>query len=156
MNLYPLRDRTSRDAALSGDLGDLDAAAGWPHEDTAPGLSFLDSGGQVFLIVDDAGQVAGECGTKGPPDDGGVVEIGYGLAGPSRGRGLGSAAVAALVEQLCREPAVRAIEAEVHVGNIPSIRVIERIGFSPSEPPRNGYARYQFQCDQGDLDAANG
>ena len=156
MRLQPLPDRASRDAALAGDLGGLLAAPGWPHEDTAPGLSFLDSGGKAFLIVDDDGRVAGECGTKGPPDEAGVVEIGYGLAGPSRGRGLGSAAVAALVDQVSRNPAVRAIEAEVHVGNIPSIRVIERVGFSPSQPPHNGYVRYLLQCAEEHLDAANG
>jgi [ribosomal protein S5]-alanine N-acetyltransferase len=141
---------------LAGDLGGLDVAAGWPHEDTAPGLSFLDSGGEVFLIVDDEGRVTGECGTKGPPNDTGVVEIGYGLAGPSRGRGLGSAAVAALVDRLAGDPAVRAIEAEVHVGNVPSIRVIERLGFHPSQPPHNGYVRYLLECASQDLDAANG
>lgn len=102
---------------------------GWPHADTAPALSFIAGDGRVWLIVDDAGAVVGECGTKGPPDAGGTVEIGYGLAGPSRGRGLGSRAVRALVAELRSDPRIRAIEAEVVADNVASRRVLERAGF---------------------------
>jgi RimJ/RimL family protein N-acetyltransferase len=121
-------DRARRDAVLGGDLTGYETAPGWPHEDSAPGMSFLDSGGCVFLIIDDDGRVAGECGTKTAPSDG-YVEIGYGLAAASRGRGLGSRAVSALVDLLRDHPDVRVIEAEVHVGNEASWRLLERLGF---------------------------
>ncbi len=140
MRLLPL-DRAGRDAALRGDLGSLDAAPGWPHEDTAPGLSFLSTGGWGFLIIDDDERVAGECGTKAAPDASGTVEIGYGLAPSSRGQGLGGRAVAALVEWLAEQPGVTAIEAEVHVGNIPSWRLLERLGFRQIGSPSPGYHR---------------
>jgi RimJ/RimL family protein N-acetyltransferase len=137
-------DRKARDAALTGDLGGHDAAPGWPHEDTAPGLSFLESGGLAFLVIDDAGRVAGECGTKTAPDGNGVVEIGYGLAAPSRGNGLGTAAVAALVEALAARGDVQAVDAEVHVGNDPSWRLLERLGFVATEADYRGFRRYRL------------
>jgi RimJ/RimL family protein N-acetyltransferase len=112
---------------------DLPAAPGWPHPDTATGLAYADLGAWTWLVVDDDGRVAGECGVKGPPDDDGVVEIGYGLAGPSRGRGLGGRAVAALVAELARRVDVRRIDAHVAFDNLPSRRVLERLGFTVAE-----------------------
>lgn len=146
MRLEPL-DLDGRDAVLGGDLsglGGLAAAPGWPHEDTAPGLSFLDSGGAAFLIIDDDGRVAGECGTKTRPTSAGVVEIGYGLAAPSRGHGLGAAAVAALVSWLGARGDVTRIDAEVHVANIASQRLLERLGFTMTDARSGPYRRYEL------------
>lgn len=112
-----------------GGSGGLPVAPGWPHADTADALAFARHGGFTWLVLDDDGRVAGECGTKGAPDRHGVVEIGYGLAAPSRGRGLGRRLVVALVEELRAQPGVRRIEAEVHLGNTASRRVLELAGF---------------------------
>lgn len=109
---------------------DLDPAPGWPHDDTADGLAFAAHGAWTWLILDDDDRIVGECGVKGPPGDDGVVEIGYGLAGPARGRGLGGRAVAALVGELAGRTDVRVIEAEVAPDNIASRRVVERLGFT--------------------------
>jgi RimJ/RimL family protein N-acetyltransferase len=108
---------------------DLPVAPGWPHADTAIGLGFADHGGWTWLIVDDEGRVAGECGVKGAPGADGVVEIGYGLAGPSRGRGLGGRAVSALLTELRGRPGVRVVEARVSVDNLASRRLLERLRF---------------------------
>jgi RimJ/RimL family protein N-acetyltransferase len=147
VKLEPLTVETAH-ALVAGDLGGRETAAGWPHDDTAPGLSFVDHGGEAFLVIDDEGRIAGECGTKAPPDDEGMVEIGYGLGTGSRGRGLGTAAVAALVERLRRQPEVRRIEAEVHAHNIPSRRVIERQGLVQVDDSTAGFLRYRL--DLGD------
>jgi RimJ/RimL family protein N-acetyltransferase len=134
-------------ALLAGNLGGRETAPGWPHQDTGAGLSFIDHGGEAFLVIDDDGRIAGECGTKAPPDSDGMVEIGYGLGAGSRGRGLGRAAVAALVELLQAEPGVRRIEAEVHAHNVPSQRVIERAGLTRIGPASAGYLRYRLDTD---------
>lgn len=147
MRLQQVPDTETRDRLLSGDLDGMSAARGWPHEDTAPGMSFLGSGGLVFLIIDDTGQIAGECGTKTAPTDDGDVEIGYGLAGPSRGRGLGTAAVRALVDHLAAMPEVQRIHAEVHVSNTASWRVLERIGFTATGEATEPYNRYVLTLD---------
>jgi RimJ/RimL family protein N-acetyltransferase len=58
------------------------------------------------------------------------VEIGYGLAAPSRGQGYGSEAVAAITEWLLARPEVRQIRACTLVDNTPSRRVLEKAGFT--------------------------
>lgn len=108
----------------------LAAAPGWPHEDTAIGLAYADRGAWAWLVLDDDGRVAGECGVKGLPGPDGTVEIGYGLAGPSRGRGLGTRLVAALVAELAARAEVRRIDAHVVADNVASRRVLERAGFA--------------------------
>jgi RimJ/RimL family protein N-acetyltransferase len=121
-------------------LPDLPYAPGWPHADTAAGLGFAADDGQgpawTWLVIDDDGRIAGECGVKGPPGPDGVVEIGYGLAGPSRGHGLGGRAVTALVEQVAARPQVRRVDARVATGNVASRRVLERLGFTLVEVDR--------------------
>jgi RimJ/RimL family protein N-acetyltransferase len=146
-------DAATVSALLAGDLGGREIAPGWPHENTDAGLSFVNRGGIALLIIDDEGRVAGECGTKAPPDADGMVEIGYGLAPRSRGHGLGTAAVAELVERLRADPSVRRIEAEVHAHNVASQRVIERQGLARTNAASAGYLRYRLDLDlDRDLD----
>jgi RimJ/RimL family protein N-acetyltransferase len=120
-------------AAAIDALG-LTAAPGWPHADTADALRPLAEHGEpepahgTFLVtVDDV--LIGECGWLGGPDDFGDVEIGYGLAGSARGHGLGTEAVGVLAAWVERQPGVRRITADALVGNEPSRRVLERLGF---------------------------
>jgi RimJ/RimL family protein N-acetyltransferase len=122
--------------AAGADLDALDqltagrpVGRGWPHDDTQAGLAFAAAGGWSWLIVDGDGCVVGECGTKTPPRDG-VVEIGYGLAAPSRGAGLGGRAVGTLVSWLAARHDVETIVAHVAVGNPASARLLERLGFT--------------------------
>lgn len=142
MKLEPVHDRAVRDRLLCGEIHGYDAAPGWPHEDSAAGLSFLDYGGTVFLVIDDMGRIAGECGIKSGVDARGAVEIGYGLAAPSRGKRLGSAAVSALVDLLRANPEIRVVEAEVHDSNDPSRRILESLGFRPTGTVINGFGRF--------------
>lgn len=121
------------DRVLSGELGPYTAGAGWPHQDTAPALAFRAVRGMTWLIAAD-GVVRGELGTKGPPDDTGTVEIGYGLAAPSRGHGLGTRAVGVLVDWLCARDDVRRVIAHVDPANTPSVRVLVRLGFTRVGP----------------------
>ena len=80
-------------ALVAGDFSGVDAAPGWPHDDTLDGVRIeaehAESDDQTgFLVVLVAtGQVIGDAGWKGGPDEDGVAEIGYGLAAPSRGQG---------------------------------------------------------------------
>jgi RimJ/RimL family protein N-acetyltransferase len=63
-------------------------------------------------------------------DEAGDIEIGYGLAAPSRGQGYGSEAVAAITEWLLTQPEVRRIRATTLTDNMPSRRVLEKAGFA--------------------------
>jgi ribosomal-protein-alanine N-acetyltransferase len=130
------------------DLG-LATAAGWPHDDTLAALGFVRSGGAQFLVVDDDGRIAGECGTKTPPRPDGGVEIGYGLAPSSRAQGLGTRAVEELIRRLRKRPQVSYVEAEVHETNVASRRLVERLGFTEHSGPDHGYLRYRLPLRPG-------
>jgi RimJ/RimL family protein N-acetyltransferase len=115
----------------------LRAAAGWPHEGTAATLSGATHGDDARTwLVAVAGEVVGECGWKNPPDPDGTVEIAYGLAAPARGAGTGTEAVALLVAWSEQQPGVRAVAADVLVGNESSRRLLRRLGFA--ERPLDG------------------
>jgi RimJ/RimL family protein N-acetyltransferase len=121
--------RGQAERALAGDLGRYVAGRGWPHADTRQALAFLDEGGLAWLVVDAAGAVVGEVGTKAPPDTAGLVEIGYGLAATSRGRGLGTRAVRALLLALAERPDITTVVAHVLPTNTPSAALLDRLGF---------------------------
>jgi RimJ/RimL family protein N-acetyltransferase len=127
--LEPISQETARAVVSGGDDG-LARGEGWPHADTLDALGMVaDHGSEAWLILED-GLVVGDAGTHGPPDENGDVEIGYGLAEPSRGRGLSSEFVPALAEMLLARPDVRRVVArEVLASNIPSRRALERAGF---------------------------
>lgn len=119
-------------AILAGELDGRVAGRGWPHDDTPHALAFAEQyGGLTWLVVDADGAVVGELGTKAPPDASGRVEIGYGLAAPSRGRGLGTRAVVALVGWLRAQPEISVIEARVLPTNTASVSLLRRLGFVP-------------------------
>ena len=135
LRLEPLTAEAAR-AILAGDLSGLAAAGlaaagGWPHEDTADGLAMaVKTGHPPGWLVTVGGTVIGDIGTHGPVDEAGSVEIGYGLAAPSRGRGYGSEAVAAVTEWLLSQPGVRQVRAHTLTSNAPSRRVLEKAGFT--------------------------
>lgn len=126
----------------------LTASAGWPHADTADALRPLaEHGGPesthgTFLITV-GGELVGECGWLGGPDDNGDAEIGYGLAASARGRGLGTEAVGMLAVWVEQQPGVRRITADALVGNEPSRRLLGRLGFraDAQSPPYVTYVR---------------
>jgi [ribosomal protein S5]-alanine N-acetyltransferase len=84
----------------------------------------------VWLIVRRAdGRILGDLGTHGPPDSEGCVEIGYTLAPSARGKGIGTAAVAAFVGRLAAVPGIRRVTAVTSTQNAASRRLLERQGF---------------------------
>ena len=148
LRLEPVTAEMAR-AVLAGDLSvlaaaGLTAAEGWPHEDTADGLGMIvKTGESLSWLVVAGGAVIGDCGLHGGPpggpagpvDEAGRVEIGYGLAAPFRGQGIGTEAVRALVDWLVTQPDVRVVTASVEVGNEPSRRLLERLGFTLTDGP---------------------
>ena len=121
-------------AFLDGQVGDLPLAPGYPHADSLDGLRmWVENGGPHdggwFVTLADDGRVVGDCGTLGPADTDGRLEIGYGLAAPFRGRGLGLEMVRVMADWLAAQEDVQVLTASVEVGNEPSRRLLERLGF---------------------------
>lgn len=127
-------------AALAGRLGPflgLEIDSEWPSGDLVevlPGIAEAVEADPalapwgVWVIVE-GGRLIGDIGYKGPPDDSGTIEIGYGLVPSARGCGFAVEAVRALVSWALARPGVMRVVATVEPGNAPSERVLERSGF---------------------------
>lgn len=118
-------------AIVAGRFTELRRGVGWPHADTADamGMALTTDSGPCWLITLD-GVVIGDCGAFSWPAGEGVVEIGYGLAEPSRDKGYATEAAEAMCRWLLGEAGATAITATaVRRGNLASRRVLERLGF---------------------------
>jgi GNAT superfamily N-acetyltransferase len=131
-------DAADRLDDVLGGLG-LRRGTGWPCETTTDALASAGEGAPCWLVVVD-GEVVGECGWHGPPDDDGTLDLSYGLAPRYRRAGLGTEAVAVLVVWSERQADVRRLAADVQLGNEASRRLLRRLGFD-EQPPRPPWVR---------------
>ena len=74
--------------------------------------------------------LCGSIGFKGPPDERGMVEIGYSVLPEFQGQGLATEMVAAIVKWAKRQPQIKRVEAETNIDNNASIRVLEKNNFA--------------------------
>ena len=90
----------------------------------------------------------GQCGFKGPPDEHGMVEIGYGIADAYQRQGLATDAIAALVQFAQRSGAIVTLRAHTKQENVASQRVLEKNGFQSLgqfiDPEDGEVDRYEF------------
>jgi RimJ/RimL family protein N-acetyltransferase len=86
-------------------------------------------GTRLFICEDGPPQLVGWGGFKGAPQDG-AVEFGYAVAPGWRGRGVASAAVAAMLREAWAAPEVRAVVAHTLGERNASVRVLEKAGFT--------------------------
>lgn len=95
-----------------------------------------------FLMIHPGHEaVVGVCGYKGPPDDRGFVEIGYGIAPAYRGQGLVSEAASALAGQALAAPEVAGVLAHTLPEKGASARILTKCGFTYAgdfEDPEEG------------------
>jgi RimJ/RimL family protein N-acetyltransferase len=103
---------------------------------------------RIYQVVADPGSAAwitgviwdedalvsvGRAGYHGPPDDAGMVEVGYAVDPELRRQGYARAALEALLDRAAREPDVRVVRATISPGNVASRSLVEKYGFA-----RNG------------------
>lgn len=129
-------------ALLEGrrDVADFRIPPAWPEADVAeilPGYaeqlardSALAPWGIWFMVRREDRTVVGDIGFKGPPDDQGRVDLGYGVLAECRRRGYAPEAAQALVDWAFRHRGVTSVFAECLVGNLPSLRVLEKVGMT--------------------------
>lgn len=77
--------------------------------------------------------IVGDGGFKGCPDGDGVIDMGYAIIECQRRKGYGIEAVTALLEWGLAQHGVTAITADCLDDNIPSIRILTRIGMHEVE-----------------------
>jgi ribosomal-protein-alanine N-acetyltransferase len=78
----------------------------------------------------DSGLVVGHAGFHGPPDESGMVEIGYSVDVAYRHQGYATAMVRELLRRARDEPQVRVVRASISPDNAPSLAIVRRLGFS--------------------------
>lgn len=83
----------------------------------------------VRAVVTPEGVVVGHAGFHGPPDEAGDVEVGYTVVPEHRGRGWGTAALAALLTRADSEPGVKRVVATIAPDNSASLAVVGHFGF---------------------------
>jgi len=81
-------------------------------------------------VVTAEGQAIGHAGFHGPPDENGMVEIGYSVVPEFRRRGYAKAIVRALLERAASEPEVAVVRASISPDNDASLATIAGFGFT--------------------------
>lgn len=91
----------------------------------------LPSAAWVTAVVRDlaTGAAVGRAGFHGPPDDGGVVEVGYAIDPAHRRRGYARAALHVLLDRAARDPVVTVVRASVAPTNAASLALVRSEGF---------------------------
>ena len=83
------------------------------------------------VVLREQNRIVGGLCFKGPPNEAGEVEIGYGTSSAYRRRGLMTEAVQELVRWAFGQPLVLSIVAETDRDNFGSHRVLRKCGFAP-------------------------
>ncbi len=97
------------------------------------------------------GVLVGVGGFKGPPDENGAVEIGYGIVADHRRQGYATEAAEGWVQFAFARPQVTKVVAHTLATLIPSIGVLTKLGFryvgvgsDPDVPPGETVVRYEL------------
>ena len=85
--------------------------------------------GMFQIILRDTGEVIGDIGFHGPPNEAGTVEIGYSIVEQYRGRGLVGESAVAFCGLAWSRPEVTRIIAQTEEGNAASAGVLRHAGF---------------------------
>jgi len=102
----------------------------------------------LLLRTDTAPVLAGICGFKAPPQEG-MVEIGYSVLQRFQRRGLATEATAALARWAFSHPRVELVIAHTLTELAPSIRVLEKLGFTQRGAPlEEGAIRFEVTREE--------
>jgi ribosomal-protein-alanine N-acetyltransferase len=100
--------------------------------------------GVWFVTLAESNQIIGDLGFKGKPDEKGIVEVGYGILPEMQNKGIATEAVNAIVNWAFSSPSVQKVAAECLKDNIPSIKVLEKIGMKKTNAA-NGMIYWEKQ-----------
>jgi len=132
------------DRALAGSVIGARLSTDWPAPELLDVLPMQAAASPenacfgVWVIIERAtSTVIGDIGFFGPPGPDHSVEVGYSIVPDRRQRGYATEAARTLVEWALGQPGVNMVLARCDSTNRPSIRTLERLGFSRLEPVAN-------------------
>lgn len=111
----------------------------WPSEDIISAFPYFEQkmkskqikGFDIWMIIKkDSGTIIGDIGFKGEPNELGEIEIGYAIVKDERCKGYCFEAVQALINWAFKHEKVKCIKAECLIDNMPSKRVLEKVGMT--------------------------
>jgi ribosomal-protein-alanine N-acetyltransferase len=125
-------DRAHASALLGWELSDFFVhESGWLWRIRLPQV--LENPASAAWIaraaVNDADAVVGFAGFHGPPDEAGMVEVGYSVEPCFRRQGYARAMLAALLQRARYEPGVSTFRATIAPDNVASLATIAGFGF---------------------------
>jgi [ribosomal protein S5]-alanine N-acetyltransferase len=85
-----------------------------------------------FPILKESNILIGSGGFKGPPDENGVVEIGYEISPQYRNQGLASEYAQALIQHAASINEVKSVIAHTLAKDNPSTSILKKLGFQKS------------------------
>lgn len=85
-----------------------------------------------FFLRREGRVIIGNGGYYAPPSEDGTVEIGYSVVPTMQGRGYATEAMRGLIDRAFMDPRVKRVVATTLPDRIPSIRVVEMLGFERS------------------------
>jgi RimJ/RimL family protein N-acetyltransferase len=81
-----------------------------------------------ILWDEDLGVAVGKAGFHGPPDENGMVEVGYEVDPEYRRRGYARAAFQAMLDRAVADPSVTVLRATISPDNEPSLNLVASFG----------------------------
>jgi len=81
------------------------------------------------VVAEPGGAVVGYAGFHGPPDERGMVEVGYTVDPAYQRQGYATAILGALLERAAGEPAVHVVRASISPDNVASLATVAKYGF---------------------------
>jgi RimJ/RimL family protein N-acetyltransferase len=83
-----------------------------------------------WIVLRETKEVVGSISFHAPPDEVGMIEIGFGICEPCRNNGYGKEALLGMWKWVIDQPGVETLRYTVSATNAPSMAIINSLGFS--------------------------
>ena len=83
-----------------------------------------------WIVLRATKEIVGSISFHSPPDDSGMIEIGFGISEGCRNNGFGTEALLGMWSWVATQPGVKILRYTVSASNLPSMAIISKLGFS--------------------------
>ena len=82
-----------------------------------------------WIVLRETKQIVGSISFHAPPDEVGMIEVGFGICEPCRNNGFGKEALLGMWTWVIDQPGVQTLRYTVSATNAPSMSIINSLGF---------------------------